>query len=411
MPQRESPVDDLVVSNARVFDGTKLLDQLQSVGIAKSRITFVGSSATPARKEIDAAGRFLMPGLIDCHLHLLNMWTALDEASMAADINGELKTRLRSLLEAGVTTVKSVGDSEDDILRVREMLAASELVGPRLYATGGAFAAPGSHPGTTVYGKNPWIRTRATFETDSPQQAREEVRRKAEHRVDAIKIVHQGGCKHGDPYFFRVPAFGVDVQILRLDRAVLEAIIDESHKQGLKATVHTVDEHTAVEALEAGADGLEHGVIDEPLTDDRIIELLLRNHASYVPTLWLIAFDENTAATRYSNLKRIVEAGARVPMGTDTFCGFGKFGEIAHIEMEHYERAGIPPLRILKMATSEAAQHLGADDLGTIAPGRLADLILVDGDPVTNTTALRGISTVIKNGEIVSAQAKTGWSE
>jgi len=402
MPQRESPVDDLVVSNARVFDGTKLLDQLQSVGIAKGRITFVGPSATPARKEIDAAGRFLMPGLIDCHLHLLNMWTALDEASMAADINGELKTRLRALLEAGVTTVKSVGDSEDDILRVREMLAAGELVGPRLYATGGAFAAPGSHPGTTVYGKNPWIRNRATFETDSPQQAREEVRRKAEHRVDAIKIVHQGGCKHGDPYFFRVPAFGVDVQILRLDRAVLEAIIDESHKLGLKATVHTVDEHTAVEALEAGADGLEHGVMDEPLTNDRIIELLLRNRASYVPTLWLIAFDENTAATRYSNLKRIVEAGVRAPMGTDTFCGSGKFGEIAHIEIEHYGRAGIPPLRILKMATNEAAQHLGGNDVGAIAPGKVADVILVDGSPDVDLGALRNISMVVKNGQVIA---------
>jgi imidazolonepropionase-like amidohydrolase len=314
-----------------------------------------------------------------------------------------LKTRLRALLEAGVTTVKSVGYSEDDILRVRDMLAAGELVGPRLYATGGAFAAPGSHPGTTVYGKNPWIRNRATFETDSPQQAREAVRRKAEHRVDAIKIVHQGGCKHGDPYFFRVPALGIDVQILRLERAVLEAIIDESHKQGLKATVHTVDEHTAVEALEAGADGLEHGVMDELLTNDRIIELLLRNRASYVPTLWLIAFDENTAATRYANLKRVVEAGVRVPMGTDTFCGFGKFGEIAHIEMEHYEHAGTPPLTILKMATSDAAQHLGANDLGTIAPGKLADMILVDRDPVTNIAALRHVSTVIKNGEIVSA--------
>ena len=71
--------------------------------------------------------------------------------------------------------------------------------------------------------------------------------------------------------------------------------------------------------------------------------------------------------------------------------------------MEHYERAGIPPLRILKMATSEAAQHLGADDLGTIAPGRLADMILVDGDAVTSIAALRHVSTVIKNGEVISA--------
>ena len=401
MPQENRAMHDLVISNARIFDGANLLDGLRSVGIAKDRISFVGPSATPARKEIDAAGRFLMPGLIDCHLHLLNFWTALDEASMAADINGELKTRLRALLEAGVTTIKSVGDSEDDILRVRDMLAVGELVGPRLYATGGSFAAPGSHPATTVTGKNPWMRNRVTFETDSPQQAREEVRRKAERRVDAIKIVHQGGCKHGEPYFFRVPALGIDVQILRLERLVLEAIIDESHKQGLRATVHTVDQRAAIEALEAGADGLEHGVVHEPLTSDRIIELLLRNHGSYVPTLWLIALEEDTAATRYANLKRIIEAGVLTPMGTDTFCGFGKFGEIAHIEIEHYARAGIPPLRILKMATSEAAQHLDADDIGSIAPGKLADMIVVDGDPASDISALRRISTVIKNGEIV----------
>jgi imidazolonepropionase-like amidohydrolase len=90
-------------------------------------------------------------------------------------------------------------------------------------------------------------------------------------------------------------------------------------------------------------------------------------------------------------------------MGTDTFCGFGKFGEIAHIEMEHYERAGIAPLRILKMATSEAAEHLGANDLGAVAPGKLADLILVDGNPDASISALRNISMVVKNGQVLSA--------
>jgi imidazolonepropionase-like amidohydrolase len=106
--------------------------------------------------------------------------------------------------------------------------------------------------------------------------------------------------------------------------------------------------------------------------------------------------------TRYANLKRIVEAGVRAPMGTDTFCGFGKFGEIAHIEIEHYERAGIPPLRILKMATSEAAEHLGANDVGAIAPGKVADLILVDGSPDVDLGALRNISMVVKNGQVIA---------
>src|SRR5262249_57627284 len=166
---------DLVINNARLFDGEVLLDGLRNIGIAGNRISFVGPSASTATKQIDAKGRFLIPGLIDCHMHLLNMWTATDEATMAADIKSELPQRLHRMLEAGLTTVKSVGDSEDDILRVREMLARGDLPGPRLFATGSAFAAPGSHPATTIFGKNPWMRHRATFETDSPQQAPDHV--------------------------------------------------------------------------------------------------------------------------------------------------------------------------------------------------------------------------------------------
>ncbi len=138
-------------------------------------------------------------------------------------------------------------------MRVRQMLTGGELIGPSLYATGPGFCAPDSHPATTVVGQNPWLRTRTVVETDSPQKAREAVKRLAEKKVDAIKVVHQGGCRHGAPYFMKIDALGLNLQILRLDRAVLEAIIDEAHKHGLKATVHTFDEEAAIEALEAGA--------------------------------------------------------------------------------------------------------------------------------------------------------------
>jgi imidazolonepropionase-like amidohydrolase len=279
MSQENRMASDLLIKNARVFDGATV-GEGRSIGISGNKISFVGSSNGSATQEIDAGGRFLMPGLIDCHIHLLNMWTAKDAATMAADIENELPKRLSYFLASGVTTVKSVGDSEDDILHVREMLASGAMVGPRLYATGAAFAAPDSHPATTVYGQNPWIRNRATVETDSPQRAREAVRRMAEKKVDAIKIVHQGGCRHGVPYFFKAEALGVNVQILKLDRAVLEAIIDEGHRHGLKTTVHTVDQQAAIEALEAGANGLEHGILEQEMSGDRVIELLLRNKAS-----------------------------------------------------------------------------------------------------------------------------------
>ena len=108
-------------------------------------------------------------------------------ATMATDIETELPKRLNDFLAAGVTTVKSVGDSEDDILRVRARLASGELAGPRLLATGAAFCAPGSHPATTVFAQNPWLRSRTAVETDSPERARDAVRRLAGKKVDAVK--------------------------------------------------------------------------------------------------------------------------------------------------------------------------------------------------------------------------------
>jgi len=227
------------------------------------------------------------------------------------------------------------------------------------------------------------------------------VRRLAEKKVNAIKIVHQGGCKHGDPYFFKAEALGLNVQIHRLEREVLDAIVDEAHKHGLKATVHTFEQDAATEALEAGADGLEHGIMEHELNGDRVIELLLRNRASYVPTLWLLTFEEQAAAVRYANLKRIAEAGVRVVLGSDTFCGFGKFGENTIVEAERTRAAGLAAEKVLKMATKDAAEHLGTDALGTIATGKLADLLLLDGDPTADITALRKVAMVVKDGAIL----------
>ena len=399
---------DLVISNARVFDGSTLLQGAHNVGIAGDRIRSVSPSPILGGRQIDARGRFLMPGLIDCHVHLLNMWTAKDETTMAGDIATELPERLNDFLAAGVTTVKSVGDSEDDILHVRTKLASGELAGPRLLAAGPVFCAPGSHPATTVCAGNPWIRARTCIETDSPERARDAVRRLAGKKVDAIKVVHQGGCKHGSPYFFKLEAMKLNLQILKLDKTVLEAIIDETHRHGLKVTVHTVDADAAVEALEAGADGLEHGVVEDRLKDNQVVELLLRNRASYVPTLCLIRLEQKPAEVRYANLKQVADAGVRVALGTDSFCGFGKFGDNTIEEAERSVEAGIEAPLVLKMATRDAAEHLGLDDLGVIAPGKLADLLLLDGDPTTSITDLRKLSLVIQNGAVVVDTGRTG---
>jgi imidazolonepropionase-like amidohydrolase len=397
MPEQSGPVSDLVIKNARLFDGLEVRDGLFSVGISGKTIDSVTTSAVQAKKEIDAAGRFLMPGLIDCHMHLNDFLHVTDETTMAAYLDQELPQHLLDLISAGVTSIKSVGDPEEHILQTRDRLANGNLRGPRLFVTGPCFTARDSHPATTVYGQNPWYRQRAAVETDSPAEARDVVRRLAERRVDAIKIIHHGGCRgHGVPYYLTVKEFNWHTQMFKLPRAVLEAIIDEAHKYGLKATVHTFDEDAAIGVLEAGADGLEHGVVNQRLSSDRLIELLQKNHATYVPTLWILGSE-----LTYANLKEVADAGVRIALGTDTFCGHGIFGENTIVEAERAAQAGIAPVRVLRMATKDAAEHLGADMLGMIAPGRFADLLLVDGDPTVNISALRNVSMVMKNGEIL----------
>jgi imidazolonepropionase-like amidohydrolase len=104
---------------------------------------------------------------------------------------------------------------------------------------------------------------------------------------------------------------------------------------------------------------------------------------------------------RYANLKRIADAGVRVALGSDTFCGYGKFGENTIVEAERSSAAGIAPEKVLKMATKDAAEHLGTDALGTVATGKLADLLLLDGDPTADITALRQVVMVMKGGAIL----------
>src|SRR5262249_6241943 len=155
MPEPNGPIADVVITNARLFDGAEVRDGLWSVGISGKTIASVTPTAPPATQTLDAAGRFLLPGLIDCHVHLHDFFHVTDEATMAAYLDQELPGHLAELLAAGVTSIKSVGDPEDHILQTRDRLGSGKLRGPRLFVTGPCFTAPESHPATTVYGPHP----------------------------------------------------------------------------------------------------------------------------------------------------------------------------------------------------------------------------------------------------------------
>lgn len=391
---------DLVIHRAHVFDGHKVHTGLRDVAINGGDIAAVSAEPLSGTKEVDAAEAWVMPGLIDTHLHFYDVRAVSDPESMRAFEENELPGRLDLFLQHGVTTIKSVGDPTGGILETRAKIAAGTLRGPRLLATGCGITVRDGHPASTIFSSNAWARARFTGEIDSVQQMRDLVHHLADRKVDAIKLLSEGACaSHGSPkYVWHNAAFPDPVELVRLPLGFLRAGIETGHERGLKVTVHTAQQDAAREALEAGADGLEHGVTVEPITDHALIDLMLERDIVYTPTLWI---HDAVHPDARGNVKKVADAGVRIALGSDTFCGPGRFGANTLAEAELMVAAGMTPIQSLVAATSAAARQCVRPDLGTVAPGKRADLIMLAADPTQDIGNLRELGMTILNGEIV----------
>ncbi|MFE1446650.1 amidohydrolase family protein [Streptomyces olivaceoviridis] len=389
---------DLVISRAHVFDGRQALAGLYDVAVDGGEIAAVSAEPLRGGREVDAAGRWVMPGLIDTHIHFYDVHAVSDPDSMRAFEDNELPGKLGLFLDHGITTIKSVGDPTDGILATRAEIAAGRLRGPRLLATGCGITGRDGHPAATVFSGNPWARERFTAEVDSVQQIRDLVHHLADREVDAIKLLSEGACAHsgGPRYLWHNPAFPDGVELERLPLGLLRAGIETAHERGLRVTVHTTQQAAAREAVEAGADGLEHGVTVEPLTDHSLIDLMLEHGITYTPTLWI----DDAHPDARGNLKKVAEAGVHIALGSDTFSGRGLFGANTLEEAELMVAAGMTPTQVLAAGTSGAARQCVRPDLGTVAPGKHADLLMLNADPTADIGNLRDLSVVILNGEL-----------
>ncbi|KEQ53910.1 Amidohydrolase family protein [Sphingobium chlorophenolicum] len=394
---------DIAINNACLFDGLNVRTGRFNVGIRDGAIVTVSEERLAGDEEFNVAGAWLSPGLIDSHVHLFDPISCVDEQSMNTYLDDVLPLHFQSFLRYGVTTIKSVGDPVPELLTIRERLRLGVCSGPRFLMTGFGLTAPGGHPTRTIYGRNPWYQKRAAGEADSPEAARERVAEMAELGVDAIKLLYQGGCAcHGGEPDYRWHGM---VPINRLKRPVMEAAIEEAHRRGLKVTVHTYEQDRAIEALEAGADGVEHGIVGEDISDDRVFELLLRNDATYVPTLWVYPTPE-----AHRNVGRVAAAGVRVALGTDSFSptikvegvDAGQYGSNSIVEAQRMVKGGLSPLEVMRTATVQAARHLGRDDIGSVAEGLKADLVVFRGNPAADIENLWNPSLVIADGKVVS---------
>jgi len=401
----------LVLRNGTLVDGTGRKPVQKAIVMVKgNRVEHVGSRIKYPEDSnvIDLQNLTIMPGLIDCHLHLggltidepgksIGKVSFIDMISFFWDYLRNYAHRRRLSIENGVTSIRSAGDHYPHIIRLRNKIAAGRLLGPRIFAPGPTITAPGGHPVSTIYKGNRYIIQNATRQIDDVDFARNEVRRLADGGVDCIKAIYSD-----------IDPMDITHKVPRLSFDVLEAIADEAHQHNLRLMVHTGSLNEAKDSVKAGADSIEHGLLpggDSNDFDNELVKMMIDRGTYFVPTLAIAWAYRETYPEFFANLKKVVkkvhDAGVHIAAGTDSGTPGVVIGKGLHKELELLVEAGLSPMEAIIAGTRNAADNLGKrNELGTIENGKLADMIVISGDPRKEIERTRDIKMVMINGMI-----------
>jgi imidazolonepropionase-like amidohydrolase len=371
---------EVVIRGGTLFDATSTEPRANpGIVLRDGVIACVGAqcAASGDALELDARGLAILPGFIDLHWHLFGRREDVPIVGLIWDTARMMPGKRREALEAGVTSIRQLGDPRDAILEVKRMLEARELAGPRLFAAGPIFTAPGGHP--TWGGRDPnasGVGGLMTFQSDDPAAVRAEVALLASQGVDGIKAV-----LHGD-----VSEDGQRV-LPTLSDATFAALVAEAKAHDLWVAVHVGPAHQAGQAARAGVTTVEHGVRSGNRIDEATLQALVDNDVVYVPTL-------GQEPDGHLAIPALHAAGVVFGIGTDV--------DDYHDEVGRLAAAGVPPADVLIAATRNGARALHRDaDLGTIEQGKLADVVLVRGTPWTDIADARNVVTVVQDGYVV----------
>ncbi|HEX8076632.1 MAG TPA: amidohydrolase family protein, partial [Chthoniobacterales bacterium] len=372
-----------------------------SILIAKGKIVSVqdGFANPPAGATvIDLKDRFVLPGLIDCHVHLTSDRAGVEGqlasvTDSAARHSYEAAWNARKTLEAGFTSVRNLGGPDGVTLALRDAIAKGWQAGPRIIDAGSGISTTAGHMDSTLGFRDEFhdLLERDMTTCDGADACRQAVRRQIGRGVDVIKIATTGGVNS-------IIGLGLGAQIFE-DEA--KALVETAHLYGKKVAVHAHGADGINLALRAGADSIEHAT----LMDEESLKLFKSSKAYYVPTLSTIngyleriAANPNAYAPEVRKkidwrlsitgeaLKKAVPAGVKIAFGTDA--GVSKHGRNAD-EFELLVKHGMSPSAAIQAATVNAADLLGLKaEIGTIEPGKRADLIAVQGDPLRDVTVL-----------------------
>src|SRR5205809_6356463 len=411
--------DQMIALKAeRMFDGkSKTLVQHGVIIVQGDKIVDVGSNLTipGGAKVIDLGDATLSPGFIDAHTHLTLDYSGDYNLRRLHELDLDVSeqairatTFARATIEAGFTTVRDlgsrfVGSREFVDVALRNSINKGLIVGPRmLVATKGIGATGGPFDPTSGFrdfrsGREPDYTDGII---DSPDDARKAVRFEVKNGADVIKAAVSGG----------VLSLTDEVDTPQLTPAEMAAVVDESHRLRKKVAVHCHGDQAAREAIEAGVDSIEHGSFMKPETLTRMKNKGVFLTPTLMATEWIMSKLENyppalqakakaAAAARSDMFRNAVRLGVRIAFGTDA--AVFPHGQNAK-EFKLMVDLGMTPTDALKSATTSDAELFGiAQKTGALEKGKLADIIAIPGDPLTDITATERVFFVMKEGKII----------
>jgi imidazolonepropionase-like amidohydrolase len=374
----------------------------QTIVVSGDRIAAIAATAsTPAQpgdREIDLRSRTVLPGLIDVHTHLtfandFDPYTRLSTDAVREALNGVRFAKIT--LEAGFTSVRNVGAGGYSDVALRDYINSGYIPGPHMQVSGPPLGITGGHCDNNFLPAEYHASTEGI--ADGIPAVQQHVRQNIKYGVDLIKVCATGG----------VLSKGDDPQASQYSLEELKALVADAHRLGRKVAPHAHGAEGILFATQAGVDSIEHGsYIDQ---DD--IAALKQRGTWLVPTLYLIDWmRENghlpamfqkkmvdVSAAVLQNQRKAIAAGVKVALGTDA--AVYPHGLNAHEVEVYVTRLGMTPLAALQTGTINAADLMGwSDRAGALEPGKWADIIAVDGDPLSDVRTLQNVRFVMKSG-------------
>jgi imidazolonepropionase-like amidohydrolase len=376
----------------------------QTIIVTGDRITAIAPTASTPKQagdtEIDLTKYTVMPGLIDVHTHLTmaNNFDPYWELSMTPAKEAIIGVEnAKVTLEAGFTTVRNVGANDYTDVALRDEINAGHIPGPHMQVSGPALGITGGHMDENLLPYEFHIHGQAV--ADGIPAVQHQVRENIKYGADLIKIGATGG----------VLSKGDDPQASQYTLEEMQAIVADAHRLGRKVAAHAHGAQGILWASEAGVDSIEHG----SYLDDAGIAMMKQHGTYLVPTAYLIDWMQqnghlppfyqqkmkDVSGVEKQNAIKAIKAGVKVALGTDA--AVYPHGLNAHEVDVYVNQFGMSPLQGIQTGTINAADLMGwTDKVGTIEPGKWADIIAIDGDPLKDVKILQHVPFVMKSGVV-----------